>query len=168
MVPSIRRLHFFLTLFSVQECLRVPYAKARRICTPSPTSNARQPFTIISPLPKLFLRLQVSAKLVFATANGGNCTTAVTWPWSNLNTLLPQPLVSLQCFNSPTMPTNVTVITADANRAVVKVTPSTYISDILQQACQKLALNADNYHLKCVSFPPTPCSGPGRQANHQI
>ncbi|KAJ2901366.1 UBX domain-containing protein [Zalerion maritima] len=46
------------------------------------------------------------------------------------------------------MSSNVTIITSDLKRAVVKATPGTYLADVLQQACKKLGLNNDNYQLK--------------------
>lgn len=46
------------------------------------------------------------------------------------------------------MSTNVTVITSDARRATVKVTPSTYLNDVLQEACRKLKLSSEKYTLK--------------------
>ncbi|KAI9800561.1 MAG: hypothetical protein M1833_003219 [Piccolia ochrophora] len=46
------------------------------------------------------------------------------------------------------MSSHVVVIDSTARRAVVKVTPSTYLSDVLQQACKKLSLNPSQYGLK--------------------
>ena len=43
---------------------------------------------------------------------------------------------------------HVVVIDSTARRAVVKVTPATYLSDILQEATKKLGLNASQYGLK--------------------
>ncbi|KAL1877355.1 hypothetical protein VTK73DRAFT_8728 [Phialemonium thermophilum] len=46
------------------------------------------------------------------------------------------------------MSTHVEVITADLRRAKVKVTPGTYLVDVLQEACKKLNLPSDKYSLK--------------------
>ena len=48
----------------------------------------------------------------------------------------------------PTMASHVVVIASNARRATVKVTPSTHLSDVLQEACQKLGFNASQYGLK--------------------
>jgi hypothetical protein len=47
-----------------------------------------------------------------------------------------------------TMSSHVVVIATNARRATVKVTPSTYLSDVLAEACQKLGFNASQYGLK--------------------
>ncbi|ROT40039.1 hypothetical protein SODALDRAFT_343916 [Sodiomyces alkalinus F11] len=46
------------------------------------------------------------------------------------------------------MASHVTVIGTDLRRATVKVTPGTYMTDVLQEACKKLGLPADKYLLK--------------------
>ena len=48
------------------------------------------------------------------------------------------------------MASHVTVIDTSARRAVVKTTPGKYLSDVLQEACTRLGLNASQYGLKCV------------------
>jgi tether containing UBX domain for GLUT4 len=48
------------------------------------------------------------------------------------------------------MAANVVVIDTAFRRATVKVTPQTHLSDVLEQACQKLGLRSENYALKCV------------------
>jgi len=44
----------------------------------------------------------------------------------------------------------VTVVGADARRATVKVTPNTYMLDVLEEACRKLKTSSDNFSLKLV------------------
>lgn len=49
------------------------------------------------------------------------------------------------------MATNVVVIDSTARRATVKTTPGLYLSDVLQQACEKLnvpSANIGQYGLK--------------------
>ena len=46
------------------------------------------------------------------------------------------------------MAAQVTVIDPSARRQIVKVTPSTYLSDVLQEACTKFRLDANQYGLK--------------------
>jgi tether containing UBX domain for GLUT4 len=46
------------------------------------------------------------------------------------------------------MASHVVVIATDLRRATVKVTPATYLSDVLDQACQKLNLSRDKYLVK--------------------
>ena len=46
------------------------------------------------------------------------------------------------------MASHVVVIAADLRRATVKVTPGTYLTDVLQQACVKFGLSSDKYILK--------------------
>lgn len=46
------------------------------------------------------------------------------------------------------MSSHVVVIATNARRAAVKVTPSTHLSDVLAEACQKLGFNASQYGLK--------------------
>ncbi|KAL2757107.1 hypothetical protein ACRALDRAFT_1056170 [Sodiomyces alcalophilus JCM 7366] len=46
------------------------------------------------------------------------------------------------------MASHVTVIATNLRRATVKVTPGTYMTDVLQEACKKLDLPADKYLLK--------------------
>jgi tether containing UBX domain for GLUT4 len=46
------------------------------------------------------------------------------------------------------MASHVTVIATDLRRATVKVSPGTYLIDVLEEACRKLNLNSDRYLLK--------------------
>lgn len=46
------------------------------------------------------------------------------------------------------MASHVVVIAADLRRTTVKVTPGTYLSDVLDQACKKLNLSSDKYIIK--------------------
>ena len=46
------------------------------------------------------------------------------------------------------MATQVTVIDPAARRQVVKVTPGTYLNDVLQEACTKFRLDSSQYGLK--------------------
>lgn len=46
------------------------------------------------------------------------------------------------------MASHVEVIDSSMRRAKVKVTPGTYLSDVLQESCRKLGYNADNFSLK--------------------
>ncbi|KAJ6788565.1 hypothetical protein PWT90_07989 [Aphanocladium album] len=46
------------------------------------------------------------------------------------------------------MSTHVVVIGSDLRRATIKVTPGTYLIDVLQEACKKLSISADKYILK--------------------
>ena len=46
------------------------------------------------------------------------------------------------------MASHVVVIDATARRAVVKTTPGKHLSDVLQEACNKLGLEASQYGLK--------------------
>ncbi|KHN94146.1 GLUT4 regulating protein TUG [Metarhizium album ARSEF 1941] len=46
------------------------------------------------------------------------------------------------------MASHVVVIATDLRRATVNVTPGTYLSDVLDQACKKLGLSSDKYLLK--------------------
>lgn len=48
------------------------------------------------------------------------------------------------------MSSHVVVISTDLRRATVKVTPGTYLSDVLQEACTKLGLSSDKYLVKSV------------------
>jgi tether containing UBX domain for GLUT4 len=50
------------------------------------------------------------------------------------------------------MASHVTVIATDLRRATVKVTPATYMTDVLQEACKKLNLTSDRYLLKYGSL----------------
>lgn len=45
------------------------------------------------------------------------------------------------------MSANVVVISTDLRRATIKVSPGTYMADVLAEACQKLNLKG-RYHLK--------------------
>lgn len=51
------------------------------------------------------------------------------------------------------MSSHVVVIAADLRRTTIKVAPGTYLTDVLQEACQKLKLPSDKYLLRLV-----PCS----------
>jgi tether containing UBX domain for GLUT4 len=46
------------------------------------------------------------------------------------------------------MASHVVVIDTTARRATVKVTPQTYLNDVLGEACKKLGLRAELYGLK--------------------
>lgn len=46
------------------------------------------------------------------------------------------------------MSSHVVVIDSTARRAVVKTTPQKHLTDILQEACSKLGLNASQYGFK--------------------
>ncbi|KAM0329888.1 hypothetical protein ACHAQA_004053 [Verticillium albo-atrum] len=46
------------------------------------------------------------------------------------------------------MASHVTVIATDLRRTTVKVSPGTYMTDVLQEACKKLNLSSDKYLLK--------------------
>lgn len=46
------------------------------------------------------------------------------------------------------MASHVVVISTDLRRATVKVTPGTYLADVLQEACTKLGLPGDRYLVK--------------------
>ena len=46
------------------------------------------------------------------------------------------------------MASHVVVIDTSFRRAQIKVTPGTYVSDILEEACTKFGLKASNYGLK--------------------
>ncbi|KAM3435944.1 hypothetical protein MY4824_004606 [Beauveria thailandica] len=46
------------------------------------------------------------------------------------------------------MSTHVVVIASDLRRATIKVTPGTYLIDVLQEACKKLSISSDKYILK--------------------
>ncbi|KAK0748240.1 GLUT4 regulating protein TUG-domain-containing protein [Apiosordaria backusii] len=46
------------------------------------------------------------------------------------------------------MSAHVEVVSTDLRRAKVKVTPGTYLVDVLNEACKKLNVNADKYELK--------------------
>lgn len=48
------------------------------------------------------------------------------------------------------MASHVVVIATDLRRATVKVTPSTYLIDVLQEACKKLSLDSNKYLMKQV------------------
>lgn len=49
------------------------------------------------------------------------------------------------------MSSHVVVIATDLRRTTIKVSPGTYLSDVLAEACKKLGLDGDKYLLKCVS-----------------
>ena len=53
------------------------------------------------------------------------------------------------------MASHVVVIDSSARRATVKVTPQTYLSDVLAQACSKLGLRSELYGLKYATLLPT-------------
>lgn len=46
------------------------------------------------------------------------------------------------------MASNVVVIDKSFNRATIKVTPGTYMSDVVSEACKKLGKNNTSYDLK--------------------
>jgi len=46
------------------------------------------------------------------------------------------------------MASHVVVIDTSFRRTQIKVTPGKYVSDILEEACAKFSLNANNYGLK--------------------
>jgi tether containing UBX domain for GLUT4 len=46
------------------------------------------------------------------------------------------------------MSAHVEVVSSDLRRAKVKVTPGTYLVDVLGEACRKLNLTSDKYELK--------------------
>ncbi|RGP60038.1 hypothetical protein FSPOR_10864 [Fusarium sporotrichioides] len=46
------------------------------------------------------------------------------------------------------MATNVVVIASDLRRATIKVTPGTYLIDVLEEACRRLNLSSDKYLVK--------------------
>lgn len=46
------------------------------------------------------------------------------------------------------MAAHVEVVSTDLRRVKVKVTPGTYLVDVLGEACQKLNLVSDNYLFK--------------------
>ncbi|KAG6010641.1 hypothetical protein E4U21_005139 [Claviceps maximensis] len=46
------------------------------------------------------------------------------------------------------MASHVVVIATDLRRTTVKVTPGTYLSDVLDQACQRLSLSSDKYLIR--------------------
>lgn len=46
------------------------------------------------------------------------------------------------------MASHVVVIATDLRRATIKVTPSTYLIDVLQEACKKLNLDSNKYLMK--------------------
>ncbi|KAK5987604.1 Tether containing UBX domain for GLUT4 [Cladobotryum mycophilum] len=47
------------------------------------------------------------------------------------------------------MSSHVVVIATDLRRTTIKVTPGTYLSDVLEQACKKLNLDSTRYLVKC-------------------
>jgi len=56
------------------------------------------------------------------------------------------------------MATHVVVLSGDLRRAQVKVTPATFMIDVLEAACAKLNLTSDRYLLKSVPRPLSPLS----------
>jgi tether containing UBX domain for GLUT4 len=46
------------------------------------------------------------------------------------------------------MASHVVVVDTSLRRAQIKITQSKYVSDILEEACQKLGLEAGKYNLK--------------------
>lgn len=46
------------------------------------------------------------------------------------------------------MASHVVILDTSARRAVIKILPGTFLSDILQEACKKLGLNATHYGLR--------------------
>jgi len=51
------------------------------------------------------------------------------------------------------MSSHVVVIATDLRRTTVKVSPGTYLIDVLQEACTKLNLSSDKFLLKSVYHP---------------
>lgn len=49
------------------------------------------------------------------------------------------------------MASHVEVVSTDLRRVKVKVTPGTYLVDVLNEACKKLNLRSDKYELKYVA-----------------
>jgi len=49
------------------------------------------------------------------------------------------------------MSSHVVVLTADMRRATVKVTPTTYLTDVLQEACKKLNVSSDKFILRSAN-----------------
>lgn len=54
------------------------------------------------------------------------------------------------------MASHVVVIATDLRRTTVKVSPGTYMTDVLQEACKKLNLSSDNYLIKCARLSQNP------------
>lgn len=52
------------------------------------------------------------------------------------------------------MSSHVVVIDSTARRATIKVNPGKHLSDVLQEACTKLGVDASNYGLKYVNLGP--------------
>ena len=48
------------------------------------------------------------------------------------------------------MSSHVVVIATDLRRTTVKVSPGTYLSDVLEEACKKLGLDSNKYLIKYV------------------
>ena len=46
------------------------------------------------------------------------------------------------------MSAHVEVVSTDLRRVKVKVTPATYLVDVLNEAARKLSVNGDNYIIK--------------------
>lgn len=60
------------------------------------------------------------------------------------------------------MATNVKVVGTDLRQATVKVNPGTYLTDVLEQACQRWGLPPGKYLFKYVSRPRDPVPPPPR------
>lgn len=54
------------------------------------------------------------------------------------------------------MASHVVVIATDLRRTTIKVSPGTYLTDVLQEACKKLNLSSDNYLIKYAPILPIP------------
>lgn len=50
------------------------------------------------------------------------------------------------------MSSHVVVLDTSARRATIKTSPATYLSEVLQQACTKLSLDASHYGLRYDRF----------------
>lgn len=62
----------------------------------------------------------------------------------NLETLTPSTIV----FSVVEMSSHVVVVAPDVKRANIKVSPGTYMFDVLEEACKKLNLDVDKWSLK--------------------
>lgn len=60
--------------------------------------------------------------------------------------------------NIATMSSHVVVIATDLRRTTIKVTPGTYMTDVLQEACRKLNLPGDKYLMRLAQSSPTVAS----------
>jgi hypothetical protein len=72
-------------------------------------------------------------------------------PFLAASTLLNPLLAALgEPFSRTAMASHVVVIATDLRRTTIKVSPGTYLTDVLQEACRKLNLPADKYIVKYV------------------